>query len=128
MEYFDICYDASATCGSALNTHREISRLGLGRMIFKDCDPGSVKAALPVEFTIQCHRGCHSVLVVDVNENVLYIANLNKDMITAMDWSEFKPLIVRYEWSKAFSYHTPGQHNYLEEYSRGVQTAQAVER
>lgn len=92
-EYKTACEKCCCTIGACINTTSVSENLGLisvdGLLEFE-----WVKNNLPVEFSIYCHRGHHSVLCVDINienEQVL-ITNYFKGMETWLPFEGIKQL------------------------------------
>lgn len=90
--YVADCEEARAICGGAINTSHVIHATGL-RWVKGKLNFHWVRAHLPVEFHLLCHRGNHSVLCVDTNaeKGSLLLANYAK---TRLQWVPFQRAVL----------------------------------
>lgn len=51
-----------------------------------------VRTHLPVEFTVFCHRGYHSVLCIAVKNNKLCLTNYSHDRLAWISWEKVKSM------------------------------------
>lgn len=65
-EYVMDCEKAYAINGGCINSNHVINKLNL-KAIKGKLDWNWIKVNCPIEFSIFCHRGYHSVLAIDIN-------------------------------------------------------------
>jgi len=88
-EYKKIAIECKCINGACLSDiEKEAKRLGLisqeGELSIK-----WFKENLPVEFGVHCHRGYHSILVVNVKKDKLLLANYALGRTHWMNWDTF---------------------------------------
>lgn len=83
--YKNICKKALCIYGGVIRKDFEIKRLNLKAIkgIYK---LNWIKNHLPVELSIHCHRGYHSILIIDVNKNNLILANYARNRLHKIKW------------------------------------------
>lgn len=100
--YRHIVADCGCLYGACVDVGPELERLGLKLV------PGSwsiewIKTHIPVEMTIFCHRGYHSVLVVDARTSLsapldnweLRLANYARGQLRWVGWNRIKKEMAR---------------------------------
>lgn len=82
LEYIEDCEEARALHGGAINVDKVIQKLQL-EPVKGQCNWNWIKQNCPVEFKISCHRGWHSVLMVDVDvkKRKVLLANYAKGRV-----------------------------------------------
>jgi len=86
-EYRLSCVEACAINGGATRVARQFRKCGIVRVYGKYVF-GWVRRNLPVEFSVFCHRGYHSVLVVAVKRNRVLLTNYARDMTYWLSWDK----------------------------------------
>ena len=86
-EYRLSCVEACAINGGATRVARQFRKCGIVRVYGKYVF-GWVKWNLPVEFSVFCHRGYHSVLAVDVRDDRILLTNYAYDMTYWLSWDK----------------------------------------
>ncbi len=85
-KYREICKKAGCLYGGVINMNFEIDRLGM-KAVSGKYNLRWIKNNLPVSLSIFCHRGYHSVLVVDVYKNNLTLTNYAKNRLHKLKWN-----------------------------------------
>jgi len=100
-QYRKICYESKAILGGCINIERERKRLGLVFMPGR-IDLRWIRKNLPVHLAVFCHKGYHSVLVVDVDaDDIITLVNYVKGTIFHIKWNSLKDKINKH--SKPYS-------------------------
>lgn len=90
-EYIQDCEKAYAITGPALTTgtERVIAKLNL-KPIPIQCTLDEIRKNLPVEFSVFCHRGYHSILAVKVKGNRVLLTNYARGRTHWMPYNKLK--------------------------------------
>ena len=93
-QYKTICKESRCLYGGCIDVDKEKERLNIsstrGLYSFK-----WVKYHLPVHFRVFCHRGYHSVLVVEVDNKDVILANYARNRLHRMSWKQLKEISNR---------------------------------
>lgn len=84
-QYNNICKKALCIYGAVIRKDFEIKRLGL-KPINGKYNLNWIKNNLPVELSIHCHRGYHSILIIDYIKNNLILTNYAKNRLYNIKW------------------------------------------
>ncbi len=84
-KYKLICKKALCIHGGVIRKNFEIERLNL-KFIKGVYKLNWIKKHLPVELSIHCHRGYHSILIIDINKNNLTLTNYARNRLHKIKW------------------------------------------
>ena len=93
-EYEKICKQFHCISGACLGLRKDPESFGIKR-INGGRNLRWIKKNLPVEIGIYCHRGYHSVLIVDYKGDKLLLTNYARGRTHWIEWIKLKNRIVR---------------------------------
>jgi hypothetical protein len=86
-KYKAICHRAKCIYGGVIDKDFEIKRLNL-KSTTGSYNLRWIKKNLPVELSIFCHRGYHSILIVGIKNNNITLANYAKNRLHIIKWNK----------------------------------------
>lgn len=89
--YNRLAHKAHCINGSCINLNEAYKLLNI-KFIKGKLNLNWIKRNLPIEFSIFCHRGYHSVLCVKVENNKLQLTNYYRNRLYSISWDKLKKL------------------------------------
>ncbi len=102
-KYNEIAKRACCINGGCINLTNAFKLLDI-ECIYGKMNLGWVKSHLPVEFSIHCHRGFHSVLCIGVENKKLCLTNYSRNKLQWLNWNKIKEIQNKYMTIRQLKY------------------------